>query len=74
MSINNETFSRRAFVEIDIVNLRMNVFAYFVSIVVDLNNLIDTNVIVVEKRKRYFVCQIDMKLNIAFVVIARKIH
>ena len=63
-----------ASIEIDIVDLRMNVLACFVTTIVDLNSLIDTNVVVVEKCKRYFVFQIDTKLNTAFVVIAKEIH
>ena len=50
----------------------MNVFAYFVSTIIDLNNSIDINVVIVEKCKRYFVFRIDTKLNIAFVEIAKK--
>jgi hypothetical protein len=61
-------------IENDIVDLRMNVFACFETTIVDLNNQIDTNVVVVKKRKRYFVCQIDTKSNIEFVEIAKKIH
>ena len=63
-----------ASIEIDIVDLRMSVLACFVTTIVDLNSLIDTNVVVVEKCKRYFVFQIDTKLNTAFVVIAKEIH